>query len=339
MFSEILKPHQCPSSTNNSSAQSICRIFQLQEGETVSLKAVPNLTDFMYLAKGEIRYSQGDVVTQVKAPWALLSPKAGKNLIIDAETDALIYHVDREKMDYLISWAEIAATFVGDDEQKQENLLAKLLDCPTLRVLPASSLYQLVSRMSEQDVVAGEEIIKQGEKGETFYFIESGQAEVWQTGLYDSEPKRVATLDAGATFGEDALVTGGTRNATVKMISDGRVLVATQDDFAELIAKPGIKEVDAEMANMMKDKDGYVLVDVRYAEEREESYIDGSVSIPLPELRTKLAELDKDQQYIAYCRSGNRSAVAALIMHRAGFDAVSMAGGMRNWPYDTKSAW
>jgi rhodanese-related sulfurtransferase len=167
--------------------------------------------------------------------------------------------------------------------------------------------------------------------------ITEGHAEVWQTGLYDDEQKKVATLSVGDSFGEDALVTGGTRNATVRMGAHGRLLVCKKEDFKELVAGRTVKEISSDETFALLGKKGYRLIDVRYEEEYEESYIDGSALVPLSDLRMRLGEFTKDKKYIVYCRSGKRSAVAAMILTRAGVDAVSMAGGIINWPHETKS--
>jgi rhodanese-related sulfurtransferase len=45
-----------------------------------------------------------------------------------------------------------------------------------------------------------------------------------------------------------------------------------------------------------------VLIDVRPAEEFEAGHIDGAQSIPIAELRQRLAELPRDHEIVAYCR-------------------------------------
>ena len=155
--------------------------------------------------------------------------------------------------------------------------------------------------------------------------------------MYDDDAQKVNMLKEGDSFGEDALVTGGTRNATVKMATSGAILVGEQKDFLDLIANPSIEEIDADMANLMMKKKGFQLLDVRYEEEHEESHIEGCKLLPLHELRSRLDELDRNFKYITYCRSGKRSAVAALIMKQRKFNAVSMKGGMNEWPYEARS--
>ena len=53
--------------------------------------------------------------------------------------------------------------------------------------------------------------------------------------------------------------------------------------------------------------------------------------IPHNKLEERLNELSehKDKKIIAYCRSGVRSAIAAEILSKNGYDAYSMTGGMK----------
>jgi len=81
-----------------------------------------------------------------------------------------------------------------------------------------------------------------------------------------------------------------------------------------------------------------ILVDVRTEPEYKEIRIPGSILIPLNDLPNRLSELPKDpsKPIVVYCRSGNRSSVAASILVEAGFPAVYDLGGIIDWPYETE---
>jgi len=53
--------------------------------------------------------------------------------------------------------------------------------------------------------------------------------------------------------------------------------------------------------------------------------------IPLDQLQARLNELPKDKEVLVVCRSGNRSQEGRDILLAAGFNATSMAGGMKDW--------
>ena len=57
-----------------------------------------------------------------------------------------------------------------------------------------------------------------------------------------------------------------------------------------------------------------------------------AIHIPLGHLADRLSEIPKDQPLVTQCRSGGRSAIAASLLHRAGFTDVSnLAGGIEAW--------
>lgn len=81
---------------------------------------------------------------------------------------------------------------------------------------------------------AGEDIIREGEVGDRFYVIESGEVEVLQS-QPDSGHKRVAVRGAGESFGEVALVSMSRRTATVRCLTPVDVLTFSRRDFQSLM--------------------------------------------------------------------------------------------------------
>jgi rhodanese-related sulfurtransferase len=76
------------------------------------------------------------------------------------------------------------------------------------------------------------------------------------------------------------------------------------------------------------------LVDVREPHERAEFNI-GGIHIPLGKVQVmQIDELEnlKNEEVIVYCRSGNRSGQAAMILDTMGFtNTKNLAGGMLAW--------
>lgn len=84
--------------------------------------------------------------------------------------------------------------------------------------------------------------------------------------------------------------------------------------------------------HLARDKPNTILLDVQEKEERMMGYIEGSVHIPLSELRNRLGELDKEQDYTAYCAIGVRSYMASRILQQEGFKNVYvLAVGLSAW--------
>jgi rhodanese-related sulfurtransferase len=73
------------------------------------------------------------------------------------------------------------------------------------------------------------------------------------------------------------------------------------------------------------------LVDVREPYEHEAGRIAGSIHIELQQLPAEAATLDRERPVLFYCRSGNRSALAADAFSASGYDARNLDGGLEAW--------
>ncbi|URM32212.1 rhodanese-like domain-containing protein [Cytobacillus firmus] len=73
------------------------------------------------------------------------------------------------------------------------------------------------------------------------------------------------------------------------------------------------------------------IIDVREADEVKEGKIASAIHIPLGLIEFRMHELDKNQEYVMVCRSGNRSGLAAQFLEGQGFSVINMLGGMMNW--------
>ena len=89
-------------------------------------------------------------------------------------------------------------------------------------------------------------------------------------------------------------------------------------------------EVSVDDAYQMYQK-GTFVVDVRTQEEWDEYHAPNAALIPLDELPNRLNEVPKDQEILVVCRSGNRSQEGRDILLAAGYNATSMAGGLKEW--------
>jgi len=80
-----------------------------------------------------------------------------------------------------------------------------------------------------------------------------------------------------------------------------------------------------------RDREKTVLLDVRTKIEVDNGYIDGAVNIDVNELRDKLSELDKDKEYLVYCKVGLRGYIATRILLQNGFKAKNLTGGYETY--------
>ena len=76
---------------------------------------------------------------------------------------------------------------------------------------------------------------------------------------------------------------------------------------------------------------GAELIDVRQPTEFEAGRLSGARNIELNELSARSGEIDRERPVLFYCRSGNRSGMAADAFREAGWDARNLAGGIEAW--------
>ncbi len=102
----------------------------------------------------------------------------------------------------------------------------------------------------------------------------------------------------------------------------------------------GYRQVSMDEAVALMDgESGYIILDVRTAEEFNDSHIPGAVNIPNEEIGTEeIPQLpDKDQKIFVYCRSGNRSKQASEKLAALGYTNIIEFGGINSWPGETVS--
>ena len=75
-----------------------------------------------------------------------------------------------------------------------------------------------------------------------------------------------------------------------------------------------------------------LLLAVREPWEFQICHLPGSLPMPMPEVSTRLAELDQDADTIVICHHGGRSFQAAMFLERAGFARLyNLSGGVDAW--------
>lgn len=117
---------------------------------------------------------------------------------------------------------------IGDNDQKV--VLGSLLT--------EHELNRLASALETETVLASEIIIRQGQPGNHFYIIESGEVSVHKNPANSgrrasvvADCNCVATIEAGGYFGELALINEDVRAASVKAVTDCTLLTLSRIDF------------------------------------------------------------------------------------------------------------
>lgn len=265
-----------------------------------------------------------------------------------------ILRIDNSVLDYMMTWDQLAVAeqaleepaaakaaepatstdnevlAAGAETEKDDgqNWIRRMRHIMAFKSMPPANIKTLLQRMETVNVEPGEKIIQQGEPGDYYYVLTEGEALVTRT-------VELATLGAGSSFGEEALLSGSKRNASVTMTTPGQLMRLAKKDFDELLKEPLLDRVPADEARVRVAK-GAIWLDVRHAMEYHHSRLPKAINIPLHELRMRIKELDKSKQYICYCGTGRRSSAAAFLLVQNGFKASVLNGGVQSIPQDLK---
>jgi CPA1 family monovalent cation:H+ antiporter len=128
---------------------------------------------------------------------------------------------------------------IGALEPHPEDLLARV---PFFQGLGSDDFQSVVGLLAPRTALAGDTVIRQGERGTSLFLIARGVVAVI-VAIPDKPPKRVASLHAGEFFGEMALLTQAPRNATVKAVTGCQLYELSAEDVGRLAERiPAVKQ-------------------------------------------------------------------------------------------------
>ena len=104
-----------------------------------------------------------------------------------------------------------------------------LATVPLFARCSSGDLAKIARLTDEIEVEAGRQLVVEGDAGHEAFVVVEGSATISQGGV------EVATVGAGAVFGEMALIERVPRNATVTATTPMRVLVIGQREFSGLL--------------------------------------------------------------------------------------------------------
>ncbi len=240
-------------------------------------------------------------------------------LRLRAEVSSRLLAVDRKRLDLLLTWSQTQGIQVSEVEDladsEEADWMTLLLANPALRHVPAPAIAQLFACFQSETFPAGATILSEGEPGDRYYVIARGHVDVWRRAPGGGE-QHLGRLGPGRGFGEEALLSGAPRNATVRAAEEVVLMALEQRDFRRLLECSVVRDIAPEDCG-----DWAVVLDVRMREEYEAGHLEGAVNVPLAEIRAAAERLRRDRIYAVYCDTGGRSAAAAWLLCERGFDA------------------
>lgn len=251
---------------------------------------------------------------------------------ITATTKVKVLRIDTSKLDRVVLLDEFTTTIPmfedGNPFEGDTGWLEEMSQSEFFKRLPREKLPGMLLKLESIPVKRGEVVFKQGDRGDYYYIIKSGRFNISRK---DTQGK-VQILDElkeGSVFGEESLISGRTRNASVVSMGDGVLMRLSKKDFEDLLKQPLLSYVSMEEAEHMI-KAGAKLLDVRSPQEFKTGTLWQSENFPLSSLRDKMDDLDPDIGYVLLCKLGVHSEVAAFLMSQRGFHVYILKGGIES---------
>jgi cAMP-dependent protein kinase regulator len=142
---------------------------------------------------------------------------------VKATEKAVCWQLDRETFNHIVKDA------AAKKREQYEGFFNKV---PLLNSVDAYGRSQVADALQTEKKDAGVDIIKQGEKGDKFYIIQSGECEARKTG---DGADMVMALKEGDYFGELALLNNEPRAASVVSKTEVKLLALNRQAFNRLL--------------------------------------------------------------------------------------------------------
>jgi CRP-like cAMP-binding protein len=289
----------------------------------------------IYLLSGSVNIETDGVGIEIQAndaaahlPLAHYQPRL--NTVV-ATDDCEIIRFDSDQLDAMLAWDQAANYIILDitgqrDLDEDADWMLTLLHSNLFYKVPPMNIRHVLSRFQSQFAHSGDVIVRQGEFGDSCYFIKEGSVSVYRADESKGKSALIAELGVGRCFGEDALVNDAPRNATVAMRENGVLMRLDRQDFYLLLKAPAVNNYS--LADVEREMNaGAQLLDVRTEEEYDLAHAAGAQNMPLKILKLKSRLLDRNTHYIAYCNSGRRSNAAAHLLSEDGYNVTALRSG------------
>jgi len=291
----------------------------------------------IYVVSGALELIEGGRIAQVveggtESARNPVSPMFPRRVTARAHNRVQFISIDSDLLDVMLTWDQTGSYEVSElqgraDDVGGDDWMTMLLQAKAFHKIPPANIQAIFMRMQQINYKTGDVVLKQGSEGDYFYVLTRGKCLVTRETPLNKEGIKLAELDVGDTFGEEALISDAKRNATVTMTTDGAVMRLGKDDFKKLLNEPMLDWVNADEAERIVAEGGQWL-DVRLPSEFENHHKDGAINIPLYFIRLKINTLDRKKNYVVCCDTGRRSSAGAYILSERGYHAYVLRGGI-----------
>ncbi|MEM7096772.1 MAG: cyclic nucleotide-binding domain-containing protein [Pseudomonadota bacterium] len=174
------------------------------------LRSRQEIPAYLYLARGRIEtFEPHNILRSYRhGPISHFYPGCGQARVLQTSQ---ILRIDAAQREFLINRSQT------DDEMQMlvgNSWLQEFLRTQLMQQVPQQVHQPLINSFTAKRVSAGDEFIREGDAGAECYVIEEGHAVVHHTS------RTIAHIGPGDLFGEDALITGGQRSASVSALDN-----------------------------------------------------------------------------------------------------------------------
>jgi len=222
---------------------------EIEQLEEIPAQVISHVRDH-YLRWHNLSHRHLDQVSEQFPEFASsMQERLGKRLLLLAEEAAI--HADEERGLLPMGRSEALVEEIEHQLRRLRGQTVKKLHIDAVQLLhrvplfhgmDEASLKQAASMLRQHTMDSGEEIIKQGELGDSLYLIARGVVRVSHT--ENDETMDLGTLMAGDFFGEMALMHHAARSATIRTVTPCQLYELRSGDLEELMEhNAGIREV------------------------------------------------------------------------------------------------
>jgi CRP-like cAMP-binding protein len=332
-----LSNYQPLNTLNPENLREICdklKIVEISKGDNIFLQGDAS-DEHIFLHEGVVELIEKKKVVKTlesgtddtKTALAHIIPR---NFSAIAKTNIVCFMVDSDLLDMMLTWDQTGSFQVEElDTEEDDDWMSRILSTEAFRRIPPANIQAIFTSLEDVNFKSGDSVIKQGEPGDYFYIIKSGRCMVTRKMPGQDKDIKLAELEAGTSFGEEALISDAERNATIVMLSDGVLSRLSKEQFLELLNAPMLSTTNFESAKEKVDSGESEWLDVRLPAEYQSAHIKGSTHIPLIFLRMKVGTLDANKHYVLYCDTGRRSSSASYILNERGFNTSVLEDGLK----------
>lgn len=192
-------------------------LYVVDSGKLACTKFFSGNTEATFLKNYEPGDSFGELALLYNAPRAAT---------IKAVETSVLFVLDRETFNYIVKDATMRK------REEYEEFLSSVELLSSLDAYERSKIADAVRRIK---FAPGENVVTEGEKGDTFFFVEEGEAYVTKTLKPDNQIKEVGQYKKGNYFGELALLYEVPRQANVIAKTELKVAALDRMSFKRLL--------------------------------------------------------------------------------------------------------